>query len=156
MQMNKVTRFREQGYFFVIERQICNTNTCKKIVITCNFVSKHRMRSQMQRLDQFGSVFTAVMGLSKYIKNPRLTYIFPSQPTLMLITTNLGYLGSDFDIDHSFSGLLPLSCSKRLEQVDSKCFTNYSIDDIFCSNKTVQLLPLYERWEGIVGYDFPL
>ena len=76
MQMNKVTRFREQGYFFVIERQICNTNTCKKIVITCNFVSKHRMRSQMQRLDQFGSVFTAVMGLSKYIKNPRLTYIF--------------------------------------------------------------------------------
>ena len=76
MQMNKVTRFREQGYFFVIERQICNTNTCKKIVITCNFVSTHRMRSQMQRLDQFGSVFTAVMGLSKYIKKPRLPYIF--------------------------------------------------------------------------------
>ena len=50
----------------------------------------------------------------------------------------------------------PVSCSKRLEQVDQKCFTNYSIGDIFCSNKTVQLLPLYERWEGIVGYDFPL
>ena len=63
----------------------------------------------------------------------------------MLITTNLGYLGSDFDIDHSFSGLLPLSCSKRLEQVDSKCFTNYSIDDILCSNKTVPVASIV--WE---------